>query len=363
MSKRIYGIDLLRICSMIGVIVLHIMGHGNVLETTDSSFGFSVAWLIEIIAYPAVNCFVLISGFVGYRDSDYYPKIKNILSLLFTVLFYSVIICLVFKFVIPDMIGKKDLVKSCFPVLTKQYWFFSTYIMMLLVSPMLNLFVHKANTKMLTITFLLIISFTMLSMISLINFDGGYSFLWFSMLYLLGAIVKKQELYKTISVFKTLCLIVGSVLITWGTKILLHFTGFKFSIINEGMFISYCSITMLMYALGLLLLCSKINVRNTTKSIVRFLTPTAFSVYLIHDNNYVRATLMKDSFIFVNKFNEVSMFFIVLGFALSIFVICSLIDRLRIILFKVFNIDRLAEKGDCLITTQCSELLSRNRLF
>lgn len=343
-EKRIYGIDLLRIFSMLGVIVLHIMRHGNVLDTTNSNIAFSMAWFIEILAYPAVNCYVLISGFVGYRDSKYYPKIKNIISLFFTVLFYSFLICIIFKIVTPDVISKKDILTSCFPILTNQYWFFTTYIMMILASPMLNMLVHKADTRMLHITVVLITVCTLLSKFPLINLSDGFSFIWFTMLYLLGAIIKKENYVNRISSFQSLILIIGSVLITWSTKIILHFNNINYSILQEDIFISYCSITMLAFAVGLLCVFAKLNTFAIATKIIAFLTPMVFSVYLLHDNNYIRAFLIKDRFIPINDFNASVMPFMVLGCSIGIFIVCSLIDLVRIGLFKLLHIDKTAEK-------------------
>ena len=74
--ERNYGIDLLRIVSMLMVVVLHVLGQGGVLKTsTPLSIGYSVAWILEIAAYCAVNCYALISGYVGVNSKfKYYEK-------------------------------------------------------------------------------------------------------------------------------------------------------------------------------------------------------------------------------------------------------------------------------------------------
>lgn len=360
-EKRIYGIDLLRIFSMIGVIMLHVMGHGGVLETTSSNVAFSLAWLIEIIAYPAVNCYVLISGFVGYRESRYYPRIKNIVSLFCTVLFYSVLICLLFKVANPEIIGKKDILKSFFPVLTKQYWFFTTYIMMALVTPMLNMFVHKADSMMLGVSVTLIVSCTILSKLSLIDLGGGYSFIWFTMLYMLGAIIKKEDYIHKCSFLQAFMLVIVSVLITWVTKIVLHFNNVSYGLIHENMFVSYCSLTMLAFAVGLLLVFAKINIRGFAIKIIAFLTPMVFSVYLIHDNKYVREFMVKDNLVFINDFSVVYMPIMVFGCAIGIFIVCSLIDRVRIILFQVMHIGNVSENIGNYIKLKAVKLFPKNR--
>ena len=58
--ERNYGIDLLKIVSMFMVVILHILGHGGVLEhALDLSLNDTIAWFIEILCYPAVNIFAL----------------------------------------------------------------------------------------------------------------------------------------------------------------------------------------------------------------------------------------------------------------------------------------------------------------
>lgn len=101
-SSRNYGIDLLRIISMIGVVFLHVLGHGGLLHSYNSPVEFSMVWFFEILSYPAVNCFVLISGYAGYKEDNISPKIKNLFSLLFTVLFYSITIFLFLSCLVPN---------------------------------------------------------------------------------------------------------------------------------------------------------------------------------------------------------------------------------------------------------------------
>ena len=112
-SSRNYGIDLLRIVSMLGVVFLHVLGHGGILSLDHAPANFSIAWFFEILAYPAVNCFVLISGYVGYKNEKLFPRLKNLLTLMFTVSFYSISIFLIFKFFVPKALGIEDLARRC----------------------------------------------------------------------------------------------------------------------------------------------------------------------------------------------------------------------------------------------------------
>ena len=70
-TKRNYGIDLLRIVSMIMIPVLHILGQGAILDRSSALSGsYKAAWLLEIVCYCAVNVYGIISGYVlSFGDS------------------------------------------------------------------------------------------------------------------------------------------------------------------------------------------------------------------------------------------------------------------------------------------------------
>ena len=191
MNKRNYGIDLLRIVSILGVVFLHILGHGGILASVKNETQTATAWFLEILAYPAVNCFVLISGFFGFREDRIFPKLKNIFSLLFTVFFYSILIYFTVKHFRPDLVGESEAIKAFRPVSRKLYWFFSAYFGMFLFSPILNGFVQKTDKKgaiIMLLTLFFLSFFTLKS--DVFTFGQGYSVIWFMLIYLAGAIFK-----------------------------------------------------------------------------------------------------------------------------------------------------------------------------
>lgn len=96
MKTRNYGIDFLRMISMIMIVMLHTLGHGGILRSVSFlSVHYQIAWLLEVIAFGAVNTYAMISGFVSV-DSHF--KISNILILWLQVLFYGILINTVFFF-------------------------------------------------------------------------------------------------------------------------------------------------------------------------------------------------------------------------------------------------------------------------
>ena len=345
--SRNYGIDLLRIFAMLCVAILHILGHGAVLNNAASTEAYGTAWLLEIIAYPAVNCFVLISGFVGFREEKYCPRLKNIISLFVTVAFYGVCSVLLFNRLHPADIGRLDMLNTLLPISTRQYWFFSCYFGMFLLTPMINLFVAKAEGKILKITaFSVVFLFTVPTLFKEpFSMSGGYSVIWFVLLYLLGAIIKKLKITEHTPLLGSIPVTFFAFAATWALKLLELSEISKSASVSEFLtkhdskFISYCSPLLVIASVGLLCIFSKIKVSKIFRSAVGFFSKTSFSVYLIHDNPYTRKYAISGRFAEWAELSPKRIVFNVLTTALLIFIACSLIDGLRLLIFKLFRVD------------------------
>lgn len=346
-QTRNLGIDVLRILSILGVVFLHILGHGGILKSSLSPAKFSAVWFLEILAYPAVNCFVLISGFVGYKNEATFPKLKNLLSLWFTVIFYSASLFFLFTLAGPEAFGRRELVKNLLPAIYKKYWFFSAYLGLFLLSPLLNLLVCKANFRH---TFVFWVVFTLLSIISTIydtfSMQGGYSLIWFVLLYLLGATIKKYNVSMLFSKKVWLILALSAFVITWLSKITLSFSNIPFLKRNSGILTSYVSPTVVVMAVGLLNWFSGIKCPPSLAPTVSFFASSAFSVYLIHDNIFVRKHFISKISSLLGDLRPALLILSIIGTACAIFLACTLIDKIRICLFKAVKIDKLAEQAE-----------------
>jgi len=155
--QRNYGIDLLRIFSMFLIALLHILGQGGVIAATnDNALKFNTACILEIGTYCCVNCFALISGYVGYKSKFRYT---NIVMLWLRVLFYTVSITAIFAFAMPEAMvnssetsGEFFLISekwdnAVFPLISGQYWYFSSYFICYLLTPVLNKAVEALSQK------------------------------------------------------------------------------------------------------------------------------------------------------------------------------------------------------------------------
>lgn len=65
-KKRNSGIELLRIIAMFSIVVLHIVGIGGINNAYPlHSAGYAAALLLRSVTFCSVNCYALISGYVG----------------------------------------------------------------------------------------------------------------------------------------------------------------------------------------------------------------------------------------------------------------------------------------------------------
>ena len=100
---------------------------------------------------------------------------------------------------------------------------------------------------------------------------------------------------------------------------------------------------MLLQAISLIMLFSKINIQNKLLiKIISFLTPLNFSAQLLHSRIFqtkmkIKITLFK----WINNFNNNKFFFKIYAISIIIYVVCVFIDCLRLILFKIIKIREL----------------------
>ena len=342
-KNRKYGIDLLRIITMFMIVVLHVFWHGGILSSEKLYFGsekYNIIWIIEIICYVAVNCYALISGFVGVNSKT---KYSNIVLLWLRVAFYSILLYLLAcKFGIIEY-DYNTFITFCFPVLNSKYWYFTAYFVLFFFMPILNAGLQNLEYKQLRNAVILIIIVTcILPFIyagDVFHFKKGYSFVWLLVLYIIGGFIGKYNLNIKFSKVLMLLLFVLCVALEFGS---LYFTNymnlkgvekFKYSLV------SYMSPTMLLSGIALVILFSKLELRFLRK-IISFLSPLCFSVYVIHEHEvFNKRFIVGRSATFLN-YSTLKMLLYIIITDIAIFVGCIFIDYFRELIFKKLELKK-----------------------
>ena len=95
MKDRNDGISLLRIFSMFGIVGLHVINNGGIINNLSIySYKYYFVLLFLSIIYCSVDVFALMSGFLNINKTV--NKHSGIVELLFILLFYCLIIPIIF---------------------------------------------------------------------------------------------------------------------------------------------------------------------------------------------------------------------------------------------------------------------------
>ena len=340
-KERNYGIDLLRIFSMINIINLHINLFSRQLYLGYSSLKYKSIWRLEVFSYPAVNCFGLISGIVGYRKY----KFSNLIYLWLTVFFYSISISS-YLFFVKSQIKFKSLFLSLFPILIKRHWYVNAYFCMYLLLPFINFGINSVNSsfhKNSVIFFILFYSiyYVISKIVDLNNnfnfLNGGYSSMWLIILYIIGAYFGKYIIIN--GQYKNFFFYLIIFLFSSFFSSELHFKLLK-SKSKKNILISYLSPTIVIQAISLVMIYSQLNIKNKfLMKIISFLTPLNFSAQLIHARLFqTKLKIIQILFNWILKLKPEILFFKIYGIGIFIYFICIFIDYIRTLIFKLIKI-------------------------
>ena len=323
------------------VVVLHTLGQGGILRNTvPYSSHYYVAWFLEIGSYCAVNCFALISGYVMYRSR---PSVSRILQLWFQVIFYTILITGIFTVIYPDKFSLKSLIKAFFPISFNQYWYISAYFGLYLLIPVLNAAIahieKKAYDILLLSMFALYCFFGYFSLHDAYSLSSGYSMIWLCILYLLGAYLHKYNIAATIKKRRSFGLYILMVILTFLPKILLR--NFKNGSYID-ILVSYVSPTIVFSSISLFLVFANASEIRPLQKLIRLLAPASLGVYLIHVHPIVWSLVPNIYKSFVEN-NLVVMTLLIFAAAVGVYLMCSIIELVRIKLFAWFRIKKLCD--------------------
>lgn len=340
--EKNYGIDALRILAIFMVIILHVLTQGGIINATSRfSSQYEAGWLLESAAFCAVDVYAMISGYVWVYAKYRY---RNIIELWLQVLFYTITITFLFWIFVPSLVSPMEWIKALFPVMFNQYWYFSSYVAIYLFIPLLNIILEKMEQRHLKycIGFILLF-FSCAQTLFYTNVFGtndGYSVIWLMILYLVGGYIRKYGTGKKGKNVRFIAIYFILVGLTWLSKLIIEMlTLHVLGEVRAGNYlINYISPMILLAAVCLLLFFEKINISPFWQKMIRFFSPMAFGVYLIHTHPLVFSVLMKDRFSDYAAYPWPLEILTVLGTAVCINLFCFAIDFIRSELFRILHI-------------------------
>lgn len=354
-KSRNYGIELLRTMAMFAIVLQHcIMRSGMADAQTVLSAENGITFFILFFCYGAVDMYLLVSGYVNAK-SKY--KLFRIMFLWIEVVFYNIVITAVSKLVLRSPITAGEALGVFTPFIHHEYWFFTRYVILFALMPLLNRLANKLPRKWYqALLSVILVLFCIAAPIvkkytdvDIFVLKNGYSAVWFAAMYLTGAYFRIHEregkprvivCVLLFVLFSTLAYVDG-----WGVAaVSLRRFGTAYS---SGLS-SYPYISPFVVAAVICLFLALKNV-SPKGAVLRFAKaagPLTFGVYLIHDNPISREYIV---FRLGKRLNEffgasVSSLLIIILFAAAIFAASLLIEFVTQKLFRVLKIKEACQK-------------------
>lgn len=335
--ERNYGIDALRILAMFMVVLLHVLGKGGALASLEMfSFGYEIAWLLEIMAYCAVNCYALVSGYVMYGSG---PKYSSLALLWLQVAFYTVLITCIYAVAHPETITEFSFRNAFFPVSTRQYWYFSAYFALFFFIPLINTAMEQMSKTQLTTLVVAIIALFSLS-VTFFNTDSfgletGYTVIWMISLYIIGAYMRKYSVNEKLSGVKATAGYFVCVAVMFLYKFI-----FDKGHLTEYRLIEYVSPTVLFAAIFLFIAFSKMKTGKFSSKLIATLAPLSFGVYLIHSQKLIWNNWFLKRFTVIGEYTPILIPVAVILSAVFVFASGMFIEWLRQRLFELLRVKK-----------------------
>jgi hypothetical protein len=247
---------------------------------------------IEPFCVSIFSCFFLISGYFMVKSQF---KLRRFFRLLAQVLFYTLLIPLVLSLfgipIIAEQDGIYGILMYILPANTVHYWYITAYLLLYLLSPVINAGFEKIPQKQMG--YILLVMLIYLSGIkSVIPFslemDGrGNDFAWFTFMYLVGAYIRIYGLPVLEKKSRGLILFLGSCIMIFVMKIGIYYIHAATGLLKYYYYVPFDINFILIFtaAIGLFCAFEKLEIKEDRASVViRNVSPLVLGVYLLHIN-------------------------------------------------------------------------------
>ena len=339
-SSRIPGLDLARNLAIFLVIVQHIAFLGGLANDGMGMAHRIQARFLEAISQSCVDLFGLLSGYLGVTASGW--KWRKFGKLYLQVWSTGLLVlggCALAGLAFPSAFGgclpaREDWLTAAFPLLRDEYWYFTGYLFVFLLAPILNQFLfsegrERTGLAIAALLFCVICGMTALpGGVARLPLADGYSAAWLVCLYVLGAALRRLE--NRLSSVRTaafFAVAAAGVAATVAQRIAMASVPALKGLFSDVWTLSfYTSPTVTLVAMSLLLGCARLRFSSRLNAA---LAPCAFGVYLLHVQPFFFHHGFKGHFAFIDRAPDGLFALAVLGTACALYLLFAALEIAR----------------------------------
>lgn len=352
MKDRKSNFELMRIISMLMIIMWHLVRQGGILDHTSTTLNVILTYVTTLLVVH-VNSFVLLTGYFQCKQEYKFSKFLKLVGLIW---FYKVIFLIVtLTFHLKDL-TTLEILKNLSPINYGDYWYLQVYVLLYLISPILNRIINNINRKQfqkyLLVLFFMISILPTLTMQEAFNNAYGYSLSNFILLYFIGSYLRLYPVnIKKISInLKQTLLIFGFCTLGF-ISLAFHYFSLYIQNFNSvtnyisqilGNMYCYDSPLVILQTVFYFLIFKNMNIKNNR--IINIISKTTLGVYLIHTNHLILSYVYKyfGFTSYMKSSTKILILFIV--HSVVLFILCSIIELIRIYLSRLLSKRKIVKK-------------------
>ena len=345
-GTRNSNLELYRILVMLLIVAHHYVVNSGVLETVYNSpleANSIFLFLFGMWGKIGINCFVLITGYFMCKSNI---TVRKYLKLVLEVEFYNVMIYAIFLLSGYEAISLSGIAKAILPIISISTNFSGCFLVFYLCIPFLNILVRNMSEKQ-HLSLLGLIFFTYVFMGTVPKFSVTMNYVsWFTCLYLIASYIRlypkvifdKTKLWGVFTVALGVLCIASVLCCVWlGTRIDKRMAYYFVSDSN----------TLLAVCFGISSFVFFKNLKIKQSRVINTIASSTFGVLMIHANSDTMRRWLWQTVLNVKGAFSLNTPVLVLHAVLAvlgIFVVCLVIDQIRIRTVEKYILDK-AEKG------------------
>ena len=350
--------DCLRILSMLMVLILHLIMPGGIQASLHRfSVEYYAVHYLLVLCFCAVDCFALLSGYMGCQAHFSYRKIWKLWT---QVAFYTISLFLIAHLLQWNAkVTYTELLKAFFPITSRHYWYVSAYFWLCITMPLCNYLLLQCDKiyikNFLWGFFLLwcIVSQIPLLSDSLEELHRGFCGTWIIYMYMLGGFIRRYGFRSLIPncivsrfflmsqqspsrrwyfIFYLCFATLAWFFATWTPYLSSKFLHHE---LRYYRMVNYISPAMVFMSVSLLAFFRNLSIYRRCQPWISFFASTSFAVYLIHCEDHV-LELLTGAFSAIGKWPCYYSLPAIIFIAILIFVGCSCMDYSRQLIWSFF---------------------------
>lgn len=329
-KKRDSNLELFRIITMLLIVAHHFVVNSGLMADDgliySSPFSVNSIFLLLLGAWgkTGINCFVMITGYFMCKSNI---TLNKYLKLLFEIYFYRISISLIFWITKYESFSVNQLIDMLLPVKNIGANFTGCFIMFYLFIPFINILINAMNKKQhIGLLILCFVTYVLFGTVHKINFNYVS---WLMIIYLFAAYIRFYP-NKFFETKKIGWLLLGCIFLSSTSVVASLLLGNRLNKTIAYYFVQDSN-SFLPFVTGICAFLFFKNIKIRYSSIINAAGASTFGVLLIHANSdTMRQWLWVDLLKNTEMYSSAYMPLYAVVCAIGIFVVCVVIDQLRI---------------------------------